>query len=111
VNRSAAHHKLVAEALEWLAQNRYFAWPNPTGAVKSEGRFVRFGKKGSGDIFAVLEPNGRHAEFEAKTGGAVQGKDQKTHQKMVTSRGGIYFVFRSVEDLAEQLVLAGYPPR
>src|SRR4051794_16870720 len=78
VSNSAEHKALVNSALEWLAQNRYFAWPNQTGAAKVEGRFIRFGKVGSADILSVLAPDGRHAEFEAKTGNAVQRKGQKT---------------------------------
>ena len=99
---NAAHTRLVREACEWLALNRYFAWPNQTGATKTGGRFIRYGKPGSGDIIAVL-PGGRHAEFEAKTGGGTQRKSQRTHQKMVEAQGGFYLVFRSVDDLAVRL--------
>ena len=99
---SAAHTRLVREACEWLAINRYFAWPNQTGATKIGGRFIRYGKPGSGDIIAVL-PGGKHSEFEAKTGMGTQRKSQKAHQKMVEAQGGLYLVFRSVDDLAAQL--------
>ena len=105
---SAAHTKLVREACEWLATNRYFAWPNQTGAAKVDGRFLRYGKPGSGDILLVLGPHGRHAELEAKTGGGTQRKSQKAHQRMVEARGGLYLVFRSVDDLAAQLRQRGY---
>lgn len=99
----SAHTKLVRDACEWLAMNRIFAWPNQTGAAKIDGRFVHYGKLGSGDILAVLPPNGRHAEFEAKTGQGRQQKGQKEHQRMIASQGGLYLVFRSVNDLAAQL--------
>ncbi|MFO0906806.1 MAG: hypothetical protein U0835_00305 [Isosphaeraceae bacterium] len=106
----AEHKKLKNDALEWLALAGYFAWPNETGGGHIDGRFIRFGKPGSGDILAVLGPDGKHAEFEAKTGRAVQRKGQKTHQRMVEKRGGLYLVFRSVDDLADQLACSGYPP-
>jgi hypothetical protein len=100
---SSAHTRLVREACEWLAMNRIFAWPNQTGAAKIDGRFVQYGKLGSGDIIAVLPPHGRHAEFEAKTGQGRQRRGQKEHQRVVEAQGGCYLVFRSVEDLAGQL--------
>ena len=104
----AAHTKLVREACEWLATNRYFAWPNQTGATKVDGRFLRYGKLGSGDVILVLSPLGRHAELEAKTGRGVQRASQKAHQRMVEARGGLYLVFRSVDDLEVQLRAHGY---
>ena len=105
---SAEHKQLKNDALEWLATAGYFAWPNETGGTFIDGRFMKFGKKGSGDILAVLGPHGRHAEFEAKTGDASQSKGQRVHQSMVEKRGGLYLVFRSVEDLQQQMRVAGY---
>ena len=71
---SAAEHKeLIRIACEWLAIAGYFAWPNRTGAAEIDGRFIPFGKKGSGDILCVLN-GGRHAEFEGLvTDGAIGG--------------------------------------
>ncbi len=89
--------------------NRIFAWPNQTGAAKTDGRFIQYGKLGSGDILAILPPNGRHAEFEAKTGQGRQRKGQKEHQRMVEAQGGLYLVFRSVDDLVFQLERALVP--
>jgi hypothetical protein len=105
VGSSAEHKKLKNDALEWLAVAGYFAWPNETGATEIDGRFMRFGKKGSGDILAVI--HSRHCEFEAKTGNAVQSKHQRIHQLMVEKHGGLYIVFRSLEDLQCQLKAAG----
>ena len=36
--------------------------------------YMSMGKKGGGDITAVLKPHGRHAEFEAKTGAGRQSE-------------------------------------
>jgi len=99
---------LLKEALEELALQGYFAWPNRTGAAHIDGRFIPFGKKGSGDILIVLPPHGRHCEAEGKTGDAVQSKAQKVHQRMVEKNGGLYLIFRSKEDLLSQLRAAGY---
>lgn len=106
---SAEHTRLVNQLLEALALAGILAWPNNTGAIKYEGRFLRYGKKGSGDIIAVLPPSGRHAEIEAKTGNATQRKEQKTHQRIVEKMGGLYIVARSPEDMLEQLARNGHP--
>jgi hypothetical protein len=59
--------------LEWLALAGVFAWRNNTGALlDANGRLVKFGKRGSADIIAVLPPHGRHAEFECKSDGEKQ---------------------------------------
>lgn len=105
---SAEHQLLVKQAEEWLAINGYFAWPNQTGAAFRDGQFLKYGKKGSADILAVIRS--RHCEFEAKTGDAVQSKNQKIHQRMVEKHGGLYLVFYSVAELIDQLTAAGYPP-
>jgi hypothetical protein len=102
---TAEHKQLKNDALEWLATAGYFAWPNETGGAYVKGSFIRYGKKGSGDIIAVIQS--RHCEFEAKTGGGEQSKAQKIHQQMVEKHGGLYLVFRSVEDLRQQLLLHG----
>lgn len=101
------HKELIRRACEWLAREGYFAWPNNTGAGEMNGRFVRFGKKGSGDILCVLK-GGRHAEFEGKTGEATQSKPQKVHQWRVEAMGGLYIEFHSVEELAARIRDAGY---
>ena len=105
---SAEHKQLKNDALEWLATAGFFAWPNEVGGAYVKGSFIKYGKKGSGDILCVLGPHGRHAEFEAKTGDADQSKAQKVHQQMVEKRGGLYLIFRSVEDLQQQMRTAGY---
>jgi hypothetical protein len=103
---SAEHKQLKNDGLEWLAIAGYFAWANETGAAEIDGRFMKFGKKGSADIIAVIQS--RHCEFEAKTGDAAQSKHQKIHQQMVEKHGGLYIVFHSVAELQSKLAGAGY---
>ncbi len=100
-----AHTILVREALQELALQGYTAWPVNTGATKTDsGGFIKFGKTGAADISCILPIQfmgkifGVHCEFEAKTGSAVQRKNQKLHQKFVVERnGGIYIVFRATD--------------
>lgn len=119
-SRNEAHTALVRAALEQLAIRGYTAWGNQTGVWFEEdtGRPHKYGKTGSADIFCILpipvqsvgRTFGIHAEFEAKTGAAVQKKNQKLHQKFVVERnGGIYVVFRSVEGLFDAIKMAVQP--
>lgn len=116
MNNSVAHTQLVKACLEELALMGYAAWPNNTGALKVDDRFVRYGKRGSGDIFVLLprlvdgKIYGVHGEIECKTGGAVQMKHQKTHMRVVRNNGGVYLVVRSREEIAAQLATLGFRP-
>lgn len=106
-----AHTALVRAALESLAMNGYTAWPTNTGAYKTEhGSFIKYGKKGGGDITGILPVQielktfGRYFEAEAKTGTGQQSKNQKLHQEFVVERnGGVYILFRSTDELLERL--------
>lgn len=102
---NAAHNALVREALQELAIRGYTAWENETGVWFDEGRRPhKYGKKGSGDIFIVLPPNGRHVECEAKTGSGRQSKNQNLHQEFcIEKNGGAYILFRSVLELITEL--------
>jgi hypothetical protein len=118
---TAEHSQLVKDCLEELALMGYVAWQNRTGAGELHGRFIRFGKYGSGDIIAVLpklmrdrdgqeQIVGIHAELEAKTGDAVQKKNQKTHMQIVRNNGGVYLVVRKREEVAVELAALGFQP-
>lgn len=108
---NAEHTALIKAACEALAIAGYCVWPINTGALKTAtGGFVRFGKKGGGDITGILPVMwheklfGVHLELEGKTGDAVQNKNQKIHQKFVVEKnGGIYIVFHSVEESIESM--------
>lgn len=119
-NQSAEHTELVKAALEALALKGISAWPNQTGVwfergVKDiKGRPHKFGKKGSADIFAIIpvlgtikgksKKVGMHCEFEAKTGKASQNENQEKHQEFVVEKnGGLYIIFRSVDELFEEI--------
>jgi hypothetical protein len=80
---------------------------NNTGAYKasytrkdnSVGEYyVRFGRKGWGDIIAC-SPFGRYIEVECKREDGRQSPEQKQHQADVEQRGGVYILARSIDDL------------
>jgi hypothetical protein len=100
-----AHNALVRDALQELALAGYTCWPTNTGAFKTDhGTFIKYGKKGGGDITGILAPHGRYFEAEAKTGAGRQSEAQINHQKYVVERnGGLYILFRSVPELLAAL--------
>ena len=110
--KNAAAENPVREAgRAWLEYHGCSVIRNNTGAgwlfpyVKGrhvlharEGRFIRFGETGSGDLLA-LSPHGRWVEAEAKSEAGVQSAEQVARQREVERRGGVYVLFRSAEDL------------
>ena len=75
---------------------------NTSGGVKTDkGYFIRFGKKGSGDILA-LAPGGKWVEVECKFGKNNLQSEQKLRKILVENLGGIYIVAHSIEDLEKR---------
>ncbi len=76
----------------------------PTGVAQMPGgRVVRYGIKGGADLIGIMAPRGRFLAIEVKTGGAKQSPQQKSFERIVTSRGGLYLVSRSVESVIVSL--------
>ena len=69
-----------------------------TGQTKSH--FVKFGKKGTGDIL-VCTKTGKWCEVEAK-GDGEQTPEQVERQAHVERMGGIYILARSTDDLVSR---------
>lgn len=75
-------------------------WKNPVGLGKTiRGDVVKFGVRGSADLLGILGPYGKFLAIELKTGKAVQTKEQLVYEKVITDRGGCYFVIRNEDDL------------
>ncbi len=96
------HGDLVNECLEWLAIEGIFAWPNNTGALKTDNRFIKYGKIGSADILGI-QSWGQHLEVECKIPPDYQKKPQEIHQRMVEKNNGIYLLVHTVDELAMRL--------
>jgi len=75
---------------------------NNTGAVKVEGRFIRFGKDGSSD-FLVYLPKGETLHLEVKTSKGRQTDNQKKYQKDVEALGHEYYIARSPDNAIEKI--------
>lgn len=67
-------------------------------SVGANSRMLKIGVKGWADIIGC-SPDGKFYAFEVKTGNARQTKEQKNFQKAIESKGGIYIVVRSLNDL------------
>jgi hypothetical protein len=87
--------------LEWLAYKRICHWRNNSGAMVSEykgkRRFMRFGKVGSPDIFAVKD--GVCYGIEVKRPGGKQSDAQREFQARLEAAGGRYLLVYSIEDV------------
>lgn len=91
---------LVQRALLALSEAGHLVHRNNTGVLRDQrGRPVRFGVVGSGDIIGCLVPHGLYFEAEAKSEKGSIRNSQMNRAEAVGSAGGIYIVFRSVEEL------------
>jgi hypothetical protein len=93
----------MREILNYLdSRAGLYAWRNNTGAVKVEGRWVRFGCPGSPDILAV-QAGGRMVGVEVKAALGSQSAGQKAWQRRIERLGGLYILARSVDDVRAAL--------
>lgn len=99
------HSDLVNTCL--LLLSRYgFAHKNNTGALRdAQDRLVRYGLKGSADIYSCL--SGRFVVVECKVGRDRQRVEQRKYQLAVEAAGGIYILARSEEDVTDRLAAEG----
>jgi hypothetical protein len=81
------------------------AWSNATGAVKVDGRFLRYGLQGSSDVLACIK--GRFVGIEAKVGADRQRKNQGNFAEAIRKAGGVYILARSVDDVRNTLRIEG----
>jgi hypothetical protein len=82
---------VVAEILEKHgARPEFHLRRNNSGALPDRnGRLVRFGLPGSGDIEGFLSPRGRFLTVECKRLSKDLGELQRNYQAMVRARGGV----------------------
>ena len=95
-------NQVVNDCIRWLFFHGCFVWRNNTGKLRGAGgHWVRFGKKGSGDIIG-LTGRGKHIEIECKRPGKDAEDHQKAHGERIEAMGGIYIVATGVEDLEKR---------
>ncbi len=95
------HHDLVNRLL--LAVSPLgFAWSNNTGALKNDGRMIRYGLNGSSDILACI--GGRMFGIEAKVGRDAWRARQRAFAEALTRAGGTYILARSTDGTGDDAV-------
>lgn len=108
-NHYKKHEKLVTS---WLL-NAQKTFPNGRFFKRHVGLFITIlgtriyiGRKGQADLIGHV-PYGKnsslHLEIEMKTGKAVQTKEQKQWQVIVTNMRGFYCVIRDEHDMEQIL--------
>jgi hypothetical protein len=88
---------LTASIIEYITLKGGLAWRNNTGGYKTETRFIRFGRVGSGDVFAVYR--GKFLSIEVKVGRDRLRPAQEEWMEKVEACGGIPVVAKSLDDV------------
>lgn len=98
------HHDLVNKLL--LAVSPFgLSWANNTGALKIDGRMIRYGLPGSSDILHVNRAlNGRLFGIEAKVGSDAWRPKQRAFADALTRAGGTYILARSTDGTGDDAV-------
>ena len=98
-----SEHEIQSAILGFLEMKHIFHFRSNTGAFageyKGKKRFVRFGRKGAPDIFAVV--NGLAIGIEVKRPGKGLSEDQQAFCEEFRRAGGVYITARSLEDVTE----------
>jgi hypothetical protein len=96
----ASEHEVQTQILNALALIGVFAWRNNTGCVRSSykgrERFIRYGKVGSSDIFALRK--GIFYGIEVKSAKGKQSHEQAEFQRMIEKSGGRYILAHSLNE-------------
>ena len=100
--------RIKAGCLRYLERRGFFAWNNPTGAVRiAPDRWIRFGLKGAADLIGVL-PDGRFLAVEVKAPHGRLSPEQSAFLEKVRGLGGVAVVVRSFRELDAALRREGY---
>ena len=100
--------RIKAAVLRYLERRGFFAWNNPSGAVRiAPDRWLHFGKKGSADILGCL-PGGRFLAVEVKAHDGRLTPEQSEFLEKVRGLGGVAIVARSFRELDKALRAEGY---
>lgn len=94
---------VIKECMVWLNHKGWYCERRNTGAIKMENTFLRFGRTGAADIFAVI--HGQHVEIECKRrdGKGRLSDNQKEFQREMADYHIPYFVVTSADDLEQQI--------
>lgn len=95
-----SEHDIQRQILGWLEHKHIFHWRANCGAFAGEyrgkKRFMRFGKKGMPDIFAVHQ--GKIIGIEVKAANGELSPHQVEFGVELKAAGGIYIVARNLDE-------------
>lgn len=98
-------HQIQSAIMDYLKAKKIFHWRNNSGAMlktyKDKTFMVRFGAVGSPDIFVLK--NGKLYGIEVKSATGKMRPEQILFGAMIEENGGIFFVARSVDEVAKYL--------
>jgi hypothetical protein len=103
---ATSHHgpteqEIKSDILDWLKKKHYLFWRNNSGQATFGKRRVKFGKKGSPDIFVVS--SGRIIGIEVKAIKGFQSREQHEFEVEFVKAGGVYCLVRSLREVTEKL--------
>lgn len=101
MNRSSAHHALVAQILALsVGRPDLILLEFKVGAAMSmSGAIFKYGTKGVSDIIGFRAPHAQFIAIEIKTGTGKLTKEQRAFKCAVERCGGIFIEARSIEDV------------
>ena len=86
----------------WEKRRQLVYIKNNSGAIKTEKRFVRFGKRGSADFLCFFN-GGRTYFLECKAPKGRQSEAQKDFQQRVEALGYQYMIIRQATEVYQLL--------
>ena len=94
----------LAEVLKALKAHSLVAWAERqnSGAVRSGGRFIRFGWVGCADILGQLR-DGRFLGVEVKAAKGRASPEQVAFLERINAAGGVGFIAHSLRDVVREL--------
>lgn len=90
------------ECVQWLIGAGCLIAITDAGMLAKTGFFAGCGIPTGWPDLTGLVPGGRFIGVECKTATGRQSLEQASHQEAIETRGGLYFLVRSVSDLQEQ---------
>ena len=94
----------LAEVLKALKAHSLVAWAERqnSGAVRSGGRFIRFGWVGCADVLGQLK-DGRFLGVEVKAAKGRASPEQVAFLERINAAGGVRFIAHSLRDVVREL--------
>lgn len=95
------HAELQKKIIDFLNISGHYVWPNPTGAYRRGGVWIKYGKVGSGDIIGMLK-NGIFISVECKKDNDSHREKQKEFASLTEQHNAVYIICRSFNEFKEK---------